>query len=77
MIVSTKLVADGKYLRLVDVLMNVIADISLILKLFSYTIKYDCTTFTSHANVFNENTVRTEGIKITLYFIMSSISLVK
>ena len=25
----------------------------------------------------NENTVRTEGIQITLYFIMSSISLVK
>ena len=28
-------------------------------------------------NVLNENTVRTEGIQITLYFIMSSISLVR
>ena len=38
---------------------------------------HDCTTFTSRENVLNENTVRTESIQITLYFIMSSISLVK
>ena len=44
---------------------------------FIYTIKYDCTTLTSHVNVVNENTVRTEGIQITLYLIMSFISLVK
>jgi len=47
---------------------------------FIYTIKYDCTTFTLRVNVLNENTentVRTKGIQITLYFIMSSISLVK
>ena len=37
---------------------------------------HDCTTFTSREKVLNENTVRTEGIQITLYFIMSSISLV-
>jgi len=43
---------------------------------FIYTIKYDCTTFTSRVNVLNKNTVRTEGIQITLYFTMSSISLV-
>ena len=36
-----------------------------------------CTTFTSRENALNENTVRTEGIQITLYFIMSSISLVR
>jgi len=36
--------------------------------------KYDCTTFTLSVNVLNENTVRTEGIQITLYFILSSIS---
>ena len=44
---------------------------------FIYTIKYDCTTFTSRVTVLNENTVRTEGIQITLYFKMSSISLVR
>ena len=38
---------------------------------------HDCTTYTSHENVLNENTVRTEGIQITLYFIMSAISLVR
>jgi len=32
----------------------------------------DCTTFTSPENVLNENTVRTEGIQITLY-VMSSL----
>ena len=37
---------------------------------------HDCTTLTSRENVLNENTVRTEGIQITLYFIMSSIYLV-
>jgi len=42
-----------------------------------YTITYDIITFTSLVNVVNKNTVRTEGIKINLYFIMSSISLVK
>ena len=36
---------------------------------------HDCTTFTSRENVLNKNTVRTEGIQITLYFIMSSIYL--
>jgi len=39
-------------------------------------INHVCTTFTSRENVPNVNTVRTEGIQITLYFIMSSISLV-
>ena len=39
--------------------------------------KYDCTFFTSRVNVFNGSTVRTEGNQITLYFKMSSISLVK
>ena len=34
-------------------------------RVFIYTIKYDCTTFTSRLNVLNENTVRTEGIQIT------------
>ena len=43
---------------------------------FIYLLIYECTTFTSSVNVLNENTVRTEGIQITLYFIMSSISLV-
>jgi len=43
---------------------------------FIYTIKYDYTTFTSRVNVLNENTFKTEGIQITLYF-MSSISLDK
>ena len=38
---------------------------------------HDCTTFTSCEKGLNENTVRTEGIQITLYFIMSSISLVR
>jgi len=42
-----------------------------------YTITYDIITFTSLVNVVNKNTVRTEGIKSNLYFIMSSISLVK
>ena len=37
---------------------------------------HDCTTFSSRENVLNENTVRTEGIQITLYFI-SCISLVR
>jgi len=40
-------------------------------------IKYDSTTFTSVVNVLNENTVRIEGIQITVYFKMSSISLGK
>jgi len=43
---------------------------------FIYLLIYDCTTFTSRVNVLNENTIRTEGIQITLNFIMSSISLV-
>ena len=38
---------------------------------------YECTTFTSRVNVLNEKTVRTEGIQITLYFIMSFVSLVR
>jgi len=38
---------------------------------------YDCTTFTSHENVLKENIVKTEGIKITLYLTMRSISLVR
>ena len=38
---------------------------------------HDCTTFTTSKNVLNENTVRTEGLQITLYFIMSSITLVR
>ena len=33
---------------------------------FIYLLKYDCTTFTSRVNVLIENTVRTEGIQITL-----------
>ena len=32
-------------------------------------LNHDCTTFTSSENILNENTVRTEGIQITLYFI--------
>jgi len=44
---------------------------------FIHTIKYEGTTFTSRVHVLNENTVKTEGIQITLYFIMSSLSLVK
>jgi len=38
---------------------------------------HDCTTFTTreHVLIISENTVRTEGIQITLYFIMSSIYL--
>jgi len=44
---------------------------------FIYLLKYDCTTVTSGVNALNENTVRTEGIQITLDFIMSSIYLVK
>ena len=44
---------------------------------FIYMIKYGWTTFTVSVNVLNENTVRTVGIQITLYFIMSSISLVQ
>ena len=38
---------------------------------------YDCATFTSRENVLDENTVRTEGIQITLNVMMSSISLVR
>jgi len=38
---------------------------------------HDCTTFTSRENLLNENTVKTEGIQITRYFIMSSLSLVR
>ena len=38
---------------------------------------HDCTTFNSRDNIINENTVITEGIQITLYLIMSSISLVR
>ena len=41
---------------------------------FYNLLKKDCTTFTSRVTLFNENTVRTEGIQITLYFLMSSIS---
>ena len=41
------------------------------------TVFYLFVTFTSRENVLNENTVRTEGIQITLYFIMSYISLVR
>ena len=33
--------------------------------------------FTSRVNILNENTVKTEGIQITLYFMVSSISLVR
>jgi len=47
------------------------------MKCFIYTIKYDCTSFTSCVNVLNEDTITTEGIQITLYFIMSSTSPVK
>jgi len=43
----------------------------------NYLLIYDCTTFTSRVNVLNDNTVRTEGIQINLYFIMSYIYLVK
>jgi len=39
--------------------------------------KYNCTTFTSRVNVVNKNTVRTDGIQITLYLIMYSVSVVK
>jgi len=35
---------------------------------------HDCITFTSREN---ENTVRIKGIQISLYFIMSTISLVR
>jgi len=38
--------------------------------------EYDYTTFTSRVNVLSENTIRTEGIQFTLYFIMRSIYLV-
>ena len=44
---------------------------------FIYVLIYDCTTFTSCVNVLNKNTVMTEGIQITLYSIISSISLVR
>ena len=37
---------------------------------------YDCTTLTKRVNVLNETTVRSEGMQITLYCVMSSISLV-
>jgi len=37
---------------------------------------YDCTTLTKRVNVLNEITVRSEDMQITLYFVMSSISLV-
>ena len=40
-------------------------------------LNHDCTTFTSRKNVLNENTVRTEGIQITLYLTLISISLVR
>jgi len=43
---------------------------------FIYTMKYGCTSVTFRVN-FIKYTVRTEGIQITLYFIMSSISLVR
>ena len=33
-----------------------------------YVLLYDCITFTSHVNVLNENTVRTEGIQTVLYW---------
>jgi len=36
--------------------------------------KKETNTFTSRVNVLNENTVKTEGILITLYVIMSSMS---
>ena len=38
--------------------------------MFYNLLKKDCTTFTSSVTVFNENTVTTEGIQITLYFLM-------
>ena len=44
---------------------------------FIYLLIYDCNTLTSPVNVLNKNSVRSEGIQITLYFIMSSISLVR
>jgi len=44
---------------------------------FVYLLIHDCTTFTSRVNVLYENTVRTDGIQITLYFIMRSLSLVE
>jgi len=33
-----------------------------------YLLIYDCTTFTSRENVLNEDTVRTEGIQITIFY---------
>ena len=44
---------------------------------FNYLLIYDCTTFTSRENVLNENTVRTEGTQISVYFIMSPVSIVR
>ena len=44
---------------------------------FIYLLIYYCTTLISRVNVLNENTVRSEGIQITLYFIISSISIVR
>ena len=44
---------------------------------FFYTIKYGCTTFTFRENCINKNTVRTEGIQIPLYFIVSCMYLVQ
>ena len=43
---------------------------------FIYLLIYFCTILTSSANILNEHTVRSEGIQLTLYFIMSAISLV-
>ena len=40
-------------------------------------LNHDCPTFASHENLLNKNIVRTEGIQIPLYLIMSSISLVR
>ena len=39
---------------------------------FIYLLIYYCTTLTSRVNVLNQNTVRSEGIQITSYFIMGS-----
>jgi len=35
---------------------------------------HDCTTFTLRENVLNENTVRTEGVQINIFYIEFYIS---
>jgi len=47
------------------------------LTVFYSLLIHDCTTFTLRQNVLKENTVRTEGIQITLYVIMSYMSFVR